>query len=654
MLAYTDLVAARAAIHNGVNPLEVRDALLALDAGSIGLTEDGSSLLALLRSRGKLDAEVGDRARQQADRYVFLRRESAFLHILREESGIDIPKLKQCRETQVAENYTRPLADYLVQAGVLTPAADIRISSRAEKALEREDERQLAKSRAESFFDIEGMPTEQRRTFEDGQEVAVSRIVDREQAEAMMQRLKDDEATAGYCEVPAGAAPPPPPPTPPAPPAPPAPPTPPTFASGPKGRRPSEFETGRRPALTRDFSADELAASLGDPLQGTGLSERYKVIDKLGEGNMGAVYLAEQLEEGRRCALKVMLAKEKNEEGVQRFRREILCNSFFSHPGVVEIYDGGPTDDGSYFMAMEYVQGEPLSERINREGPLRLRDALAVWEQAVVAMKAAHDAKIIHRDLKPENFLCRENADGSLTIKIMDWGIARILDDEQDFSDQFFKTMHGKLTGSPAYVAPESITEPKVDIRADLYSLGIILYELTVGQVPFRGKNAQEYLQKQLYTKPPDPEETGAHRGITPALAKLILQLLQKLPKKRPDDADAVLALLRTTVLPELEQPKSQATMAYDPKALRQALDAGDMALEEAKAAGGRPDTEKFSPAAAGETDGDAAGDGSAPAQAAAADASSDASAESDSGSDAKAESSGGWLSSIKKKFLGK
>lgn len=308
---------------------------------------------------------------------------------------------------------------------------------------------------------------------------------------------------------------------------------------------------------TISVSAEEAAeAALGDPLAGTGLKERYQILEKLGQGAMGAVYLATDKEMGQPVALKLILKKElENSKGdaVQRFKREILCTSFFWHENLVEIHDGGSTDDGSFYMVMEYIDGAPLSSVLKAEGPLPLIRCINLFIQVLEAMQAAHDAKIIHRDLKPENFMHYYDDDDKERIKVMDFGIARILDKDQEFSNQFFQTMVGTLTGSPAYVAPESIVAPDVDHLADIYSLGIILYELSVGNVPFRAKTAQEYLPMQLYATPPDPQEAAPHRGIPDSLKELMLWMLTKLAEERPESCNVVLGVLRDKVIPELE-----------------------------------------------------------------------------------------------------
>lgn len=614
MIDYDSLIAARAAIHNGVNPIEVRKAMLKIEAG-----ESKKTLLFELMSAGALSEEHAKRAHTQTQRYNFLRAESAYVHILRHEQLVTEDKLEAIRSQQKESGFQKGLGALLIEEGLIDKETDEAIKKKAITALFKENKRLVEKSRTNQFYDIEGMSSGG-QGFGTQTGIKVSKIVDAEATRKMLEELDDSDEHPDDSEwanpwglseaempstepkkpvergpistlpFPQSSAPPPPPPAPgvaaiprktstelpvplaPPPTTPPPPPTaPPPAVSAPASKAPAKAP---EPMLTRAFDADELSASVAGPLKGTGLETRYKVLKKLGQGGMGAVYLVEELDgEARQCALKLILDSEKNPDAMGRFKREILCNSFFSHPAVIEIYDGGKTDDGAFFMAMEYFDGEPLSDLLKSSGPLKLKVAVDFFKQGLEALEAAHEARIIHRDLKPENFLVAKQANGNLKMKLMDWGIARILDDEQDFSDQFFTTMQGKLTGSPAYIAPESITEPKVDARADLYSMGIMLYSLSVGQLPFKAPSAQEYLAKHLYEKPPIPEDLGAHRGVNKALSDYILKLIEKLPKNRFQSATEALKELNTKVLPSFERStKNLATAAFDPSVLQAKL----------------------------------------------------------------------------------
>lgn len=541
MLSFDAIVAARAAIHNGANPLATRQALLDLDTGLRSET-----LLWALVNANQLSEEAARLAHEQKQRYLFLRAESAYIHCARHFKHVDEKELQKARDLQKENNFANRLGHYLVKAGLITAELDEDIKNKALVSLEKENNKVVEKSRESDFFDIEGMPAPVKKSFNAEAEVAVSQIVEADEAKEMIANLEefmdsDDEEAVPEAPPPPSAAP----------------------------------DLRRDRNTTRAFTNVEAAASLGDPLKGTGLESRYRLIDKLGQGGMGAVYLAYDGDfDDRRVALKIAIDAENNEDAINRFKREILCNSFFHHDNVIEIYDGGKTDNGHFYMAMEYFRGQSLSDRIDQDGPFKIREALLIFRKGLEAIAAAHDAHIIHRDIKPENFMIADRGDNDYEVKLMDFGIARIIDDQQEFSDQFFRTMQGKLTGSPAYIAPESITEDKIDGRADLYSMGIFLYELCIGKLPFTAPTATEYLSKHLYEKAPNPAETGAHRGVNQELAQFILKLMSKLPRERFQSAQEVIEALDKTVLPSYEAPKTaQMTMKFDPKKLQDTVD---------------------------------------------------------------------------------
>jgi serine/threonine protein kinase len=531
LLTYDSIITARAAIHNGANPLAVRQALLDIEAGL-----NTESLLWTLVNGKQFPEDKARLAHEQKQRYLFLRAESAYIHCIRHFKHTTDELLDTARKEQSENNYANRLGHYLVINGLINADLDVEIKRKALISLERENNKVVQKSRDSEFFDIDGMPAKVKQSFTVDGEVAVSQIVEADEAREMLANLAgliDDDVTE------APEAPPPP---------------------------SAAADLRRDRDTTRAFTNVEASVALGDPLKGTGLEARYRLLDKLGQGGMGAVYLALDGDfEDRRVALKIALDTEQNEEAVGRFKREILCNSFFAHPNVIEIFDGGKADNGRFYMAMEYFRGQPLSDRIEEDGPFKIRESLHIFRKALEAVAAAHDAQIVHRDLKPENFMIADKGPNDYDVKLMDFGIARIIDNEQKFSNQFFRTMVGKLTGSPAYVAPESITEENIDGRADLYSMGIFLYELCVGQIPFKAPTATEYLSKHLYEEAPDPCISGAHRGVNKELGAFILKLLEKLPRNRYQSAKEVFQDLDEKVLPSYEAPsKPQRTAAFD------------------------------------------------------------------------------------------
>ncbi len=215
-------------------------------------------------------------------------------------------------------------------------------------------------------------------------------------------------------------------------------------------------------------------------LTGALVADRYLVGPKIGSGGHADVYLAEHTKMGRKAALKIMRESVLDEsEAVARFTREALNASHISHPNVAAIYDFGE-DHGRLYLAMEYVDGEPLSALIEREGRLPPRRAAGIAWEIADALTAAHDLDIVHRDLKPENVMLTKHRDGSDWVKVVDFGIARIMK-----SDSQRVTSTGVVMGTQAYMSPEQLGGEPVDSRTDVYSAGMVLYAMLTGRAPF-------------------------------------------------------------------------------------------------------------------------------------------------------------------------
>jgi len=225
---------------------------------------------------------------------------------------------------------------------------------------------------------------------------------------------------------------------------------------------------------------------------------RYRLIRLLGEGAMGAVYLGEHLKIGRKDAIKILrggLANDK--ESIARFNRGARNMSAIRHTNVCTLYDYGETDDGSPFLALELITGESLKELVTRE-PLDLRRAFAIAKQTAYALDAAHDAGIVHRDLKPANIMLEPGRDGSDIVKVVDFDIAK--GPEAEGGDEV--TRLGYVVGTPEYMSPEQLTGERLDGRSDIYSLGIVMFRMFTGLLPFQGGNTQEIMIQRLTGEP--------------------------------------------------------------------------------------------------------------------------------------------------------
>jgi serine/threonine-protein kinase len=283
----------------------------------------------------------------------------------------------------------------------------------------------------------------------------------------------------------------------------------------------------------------ELDGADKDPMIGRVLDGRWRIEEKLGEGGMGAIYLASQQSVGRQVAIKTLrTALSDSEEFVDRFMQEARVTTTISHPHCVTILDFGKTDNGLLYLAMELLEGEPLSERLRR-GRLPLEQSLQIGMQVASALAAAHDHNIIHRDLKPENIFVLDITDDSTFIKVLDFGISKDLDDDQGM------TKTGQLFGTPQYMSPEQCRGEDLDGRSDIYSLGCILYELISGRPPFQSDKSMNILVAHVQEEIP-PLEAITDRPLPRGVASTVMAMLSKEPADRPATAKAVRSRLET------------------------------------------------------------------------------------------------------------
>jgi serine/threonine-protein kinase len=249
------------------------------------------------------------------------------------------------------------------------------------------------------------------------------------------------------------------------------------------------------------------SAAPATSLVGQVIADRYHVIKKLGEGGMGQVYLAEHVKMGRRSAIKVMSpAMIHDPDAVARFNREASNASRITHPNVCAVYDFGETPDGLIYLAMEFVEGVPLTDLIEQEGALPLARATTIFKQTADALQAAHDLGIVHRDLKPDNIMVARGRDGSDLVKVVDFGIAKAVGGDET-GQKVTKT--GLVVGTPEFMSPEQLSGDKVDGRSDLYSLALVYFRMLTGQLPFQADSVQETMIKRLTD---DPEKLAAAR----------------------------------------------------------------------------------------------------------------------------------------------
>jgi tRNA A-37 threonylcarbamoyl transferase component Bud32 len=265
---------------------------------------------------------------------------------------------------------------------------------------------------------------------------------------------------------------------------------------------------------------------VGD-LIGTTLLGRYRVIKKLGEGGMGTVYLGEHATIGKKFAVKVLSYEYAHKDDLrERFLQEARAASMISQENVVEITDFGDTPDGSVFFIMEFLQGEDLSDTLKSEGRLPWSRAKPIMLQICRALAAAHDAGIIHRDMKPEN--CYRIARGSNEdfIKVLDFGIAKVTSEDEGEGKGLTRT--GMIFGTPEYMSPEQAQGARPDHRVDIYAVGVILYELLTGEVPFSADTFMGILTKHMFEVPRAPSSLVPQADIPLEVENIILKAMQK------------------------------------------------------------------------------------------------------------------------------
>jgi eukaryotic-like serine/threonine-protein kinase len=331
-----------------------------------------------------------------------------------------------------------------------------------------------------------------------------------------------------------------------------------TIAAGPVGQGKHAL---RRQSVSDALKGPEGSGSSQGPISvsviGSLIGGRYRIRRLSGEGGMGRVYEAEHIEIGKRVALKILHpGYSQTPDLVERLRREARAASRIGHPNVVDVTDSGTTEDGSFFFVMEYLEGRELGEIVFEEKGLDVWRAVGIAQQICRALQAAHNAGVIHRDLKPENVLIIRRDDQKDFVKVLDFGIAKNLTDQDDEirgSPRRKLTNPGVAMGTPEYMAPEQAAGSPADARSDVYALGGVLYEMLVGRSAFEGNNYMEVLHKKATQT---PASIRAVRSDVPVeLEELILKTMARDPKTRPQtmsELERQLAELAARFAPEV------------------------------------------------------------------------------------------------------
>ena len=313
------------------------------------------------------------------------------------------------------------------------------------------------------------------------------------------------------------------------------------------------------PRPSQQFSPENLV--------GTVLADRYRLIKLIGEGGMGSVYQAEHITIGRKLAIKVLAPEYcDSPDVVARFLQEARTASMLHHEHIVDITDFGYTKQGLAFLTMEYLEGEDLATLLAREGRQPWTRVRRMMLQICRALDAAHEKGIVHRDMKPDNCFRIKRGGNHDFIKILDFGIAKVIVDGQNptrADKPKMATEAGTLLGTPEYMAPEIARDQKADARVDVYSLGVVMYELLTGSVPFKGQTFMATVAMQMVDEPQPPRKRAPEADIPEAIEQVVLRALKKDPADRfqsvREFADAIIDADRTL------RYTSQAPLEWDP-----------------------------------------------------------------------------------------
>src|SRR5262245_62055889 len=292
-----------------------------------------------------------------------------------------------------------------------------------------------------------------------------------------------------------------------------------------------------------------------DPQVGKLLDGKYRLDSYLSRGGMGAVYKATHVMLDKTVVVKLIKPElVTSAEVVRRFQREARAASNLNHPNIVAVYDLGQTDDGTLYIAMEYINGPSLKDVIRKTGSLPVPRIKSILGQVAGALALAHGHNIIHRDLKPHNVMLAKGPNGEEIAKLLDFGIAKTFDES---ATQLTQT--GFAIGTPQYMAPEQAAGKEVTAQSDLYSLGVMLYEMLVGEVPFDAPTTAAILIKQLTEDPLPPSRRRPEARVSPTLEAVVMRCLDKEPRRRYETADDFAAALLGAAQPGAEQRQSEA-----------------------------------------------------------------------------------------------
>ncbi|PYT09089.1 MAG: hypothetical protein DMF60_03290, partial [Acidobacteria bacterium] len=307
-------------------------------------------------------------------------------------------------------------------------------------------------------------------------------------------------------------------------------------------------------------------SNAGSGLLSNQITRDYTIIELLGKGGMGEVYLAEQLRVGRRrVALKVLSrACSEDPEIIKRFENEAASAGRIHHRNVVMIYESRVTDDGQIYVVMEYVDGNSLGHEIAERGALPLEEIVEITKQVCAGLSTAHKLGIVHRDIKPDNIMIARDDEGTFSAKVLDFGIARLLEPGAGGS----QTKTGVIMGTPFYMSPEQAlgnTGDKIDARSDIYSLGMVVYQMLTGRVAFESDSWMRVMYKHIHEEPVPPSQLRPELASFGEVERVLLKSLEKDREKRQSSVTEFATELETAYNRARVANPEAATIAYAP-----------------------------------------------------------------------------------------
>jgi len=287
---------------------------------------------------------------------------------------------------------------------------------------------------------------------------------------------------------------------------------------------------------------------VSDPYLGIEVAGQFRIVEKIGKGGMGAVYRAEQPDMNRYVAIKILHSRYLTRSDlVSRFRREARAMSQLSHPNTARVFLYGQLDDGACYFVMEHLVGQNLAQIVRSEGAMKPERAMRIMSQVCGALEEAHQAGIVHRDLKPENVFVTSQGGIRDFPKVLDFGLAKVTE-RQMRPGSMVLTQQGMVFGTPEFMSPEQAHGKTLDARSDIYSLGIILYELLTGKLPFDAKQPIEYIQLHVNATPIPLSERLPDATFPPGLEEVVMAALAKKPEDRYASAAEFAAALESVL----------------------------------------------------------------------------------------------------------